>query len=200
MKPMKKIAYLVLTLAFLFVSTIQAYASFDYDNNINSYDMNKLYEELHDAEKMLDILRTRDNLNFDAHTNSSHPCHGTPDHRNCDVATLTKSCGCKAITNYCCCGKKMNTDLYLCSRHQAPYNETENPISFFQAENEHEKLIQTSIDLMYKPHTCHEGKEHKRCYKSPDEIDDCGCERGFYFCCCEKIMGAYEIYCDEHGY
>jgi len=80
MKPMKKIAYLVLTLAFLFVSTIQAYASFDYDNNINSYDMNKLYEELHDAEKMLDILRTRDNLNFDAHT-----IHAT-EHRTTETA------------------------------------------------------------------------------------------------------------------
>lgn len=122
MKTKQKFAF-VLLLVLVFALTMPAYALEMKDPNMQ---LDKLRNDLHESEKHNDLqMKEKDkvqNMIGPTVIIGIHSCHSGDAHQNCDYATYHKSCGCVTITNYCCCGKKMNTDLILCSRHQIPYS------------------------------------------------------------------------------
>ena len=196
MKKTKKGIAFILMLVLLFSLSMPAYALEGQDSNAQLQD---LLDTLHESEKHIKLQAEEQTEAQSIVTPQAvvHTCHSGNAHQNCDVGTYTKNCGCETKTNFCCCGKKMNTDYFLCPKHQFSLNEGTNAIH----EEENEVTLESSIiSPMYVPHTCHEGTSHKRCYKNSDNVESCGCEDGFYLCCCGRVMGAYAIYCDKHGY
>lgn len=47
-----------------------------------------------------------------------HECHTGPQHENCKYVSKDLDCGCFTHAFYCCCGKLMYMEKYLCSKHQ----------------------------------------------------------------------------------